>query len=92
MGINQMREAHVLHCLFFWVSSNPFQGNLMAALHISRETQEHHLLLEVTLGAVSSRIGAENYYKGISQCFLQDLGRKGLCEPGTYIAQTEEKV
>ena len=91
MEMNQMREAHVLHWLFFWVSSNPIQGNLMAALHISRETQEHHLLLEVTLG-VSSRNEAENYYKGISQCFLQDLGRKGLCEPGTYIAQTGEKL
>lgn len=76
MGINQMREAHVLHCLFFWVSSNPFQGNLMAALHISRETQEHHLLLEVTLGAVSSRIGAENYYKRYFAVFSPRLGQE----------------
>lgn len=64
----------------------------MEVLHVSRETQEYHLLLEVTLGAVSSRIGAENYYKGISQYFLQDLIREGLCESGIYIAQTGEKL
>lgn len=50
MEMNQMREAHVLH-LLFWVPSNPFQGSLVATLRISRETQEHHLLLEVTLAA-----------------------------------------
>lgn len=92
MDMNQMREAHVPHWLFFWVPSNPFQGNLMAALHISRETQEHHLLLEVTLGAVSSRIGAGNNYKGISWCFLQHLDREGPWESGIYIAQAEEKL
>lgn len=43
-------------------SFKPISGQPDATLHISRETQEHHLLLKVALGAVSSRIGAENYY------------------------------
>jgi len=48
MEMQQRKEAHILHWLLFWAPSNPFQGNLTAALHISRKTQEHRFPLGAT--------------------------------------------